>query len=47
MINFRELDSLYTVDTESGLFCYLHRKDSLITFNDELKVSEAFELVKK
>ncbi len=46
MINFKELDSLYTVDTESGLFCYLHRKDSLITFNDELKVSEAFELVK-
>lgn len=46
MIDFKELDSLYTVDTESGLFCYLHRKDSLITFNDELKVSEAFELVK-
>lgn len=46
MINFKELDELYTVDVESGLFCYLHRTDSLITFSDELKVSEAFELVK-
>lgn len=46
MINFKELDNLYTVDVESGLFCRLHRKDSLITFSDELKVSEAFELVK-
>ncbi|MBQ7882469.1 MAG: hypothetical protein IJ312_07135 [Treponema sp.] len=46
MINFKELDDLYTVDVESGLFCYLHRKDSLANFSDELKVSEAFELVK-
>ena len=46
MINFKELDNLYTVDVKSGLFCYLHRKDSLVNFSDELKVSEAFELVK-
>ena len=46
MLDFEKLDKLYTVDVKSGLFCYLHRTDSLITFSDELKVSEAFELVK-